>query len=165
MLVLLGTVACSATSIPTPVVLTPVRPIVTAEGVATPSAEPSPTPKPTATPSPAFGERDLRCGDGTCGGPESPQNCPADCSSASSPTVLYLGIMVHLEGWSDQFSQVKFERHAQLMREYASLFETYGARLTWESKELTDGVLAWGDNVLLEMEQRGHGVGVHADVD
>ena len=73
--------------------------------------------------------------------------------------------MVHLEGWSDQFSQVKFERHAQLMREYASLFETYGARLTWESKELTDGVLAWGDNVLLEMEQRGHGVGVHADVD
>ncbi|MBN1920804.1 MAG: hypothetical protein JW892_06130 [Anaerolineae bacterium] len=164
LLVLLSIVACSTTPIPTPVGLTPVHPIVTAEVVETPAIEPSPIPRPTATQPSVFGEPDLRCGDGICGGPENPQNCPADCSSASSPAVLYLGIMVHLEGWSDQFNQVKFERHAQLMREYASLFETYGAKLTWESKELTDGVLAWGDNILLEMEQRGHGVGVHADI-
>jgi hypothetical protein len=50
------------------------------------------------------------------------------------------------------------------VREYASLFEKYGAKLTLESKELTDGILRWGDNVLLEMEQRGHGIGVHADI-
>jgi hypothetical protein len=72
--------------------------------------------------------------------------------------------MVHLEGWKDDLDPARFERHAQLMREYASLFETYGAKLTWESKEVTDGALKWGDTVLLEMQQRGHGIGVHADI-
>lgn len=95
----------------------------------------------------------------------------AACTPALGPSVsseaqgvLYLGIMVHLEGWDDQTSRVRFDRHVQLMREYADLFEAYGAKLTWESKEVTEGVLKWGDNVLLEMEQRGHGIGVHADV-
>ncbi len=121
-----------------------------------------------------------RCGDDVCDGPENTQNCPNDCAESPAPTappvdavaptsdeqsaVLYLGIMVHLEGWDDHLDQEKFERHAQLIREYASLFETYGARLTWESKEVTDGILRWDDNVLLEMEQRGHGVGIHADI-
>ena len=121
------------------------------------------------------------CGDGRCEGPENPRNCPDDCPdptatqeqpqpatalppSTPEPTVLYLGIMVHLEGWSDDTDEARFQKHAQLIREYADLFETYGARLTWESKEVTDAVVRWGDNVLLEMEQRGHGIGVHADI-
>ena len=85
-------------------------------------------------------------------------------TAAGAKAVLYLGIMVHLEGWNDDQDQARFAEHVRLMREYASLFETYGARLTWESKEVTDGALRWGDNVLLEMQQRGHGVGVHADI-
>jgi len=85
-------------------------------------------------------------------------------AAADSKAVLYLGIMVHLEGWNDDQDRARFARHVQLVREYASLFETYGAKLTWESKEMTDGALKWGDNVLLEMQQRGHGVGVHADI-
>lgn len=122
-----------------------------------------------------------RCGDGVCDGPENPKNCPADCPvspttpgqqlptrTVPSPTpgqaVLYLGIMVHLEGWDDHADQARFEHHVRMMREYADLFEAYGAKLTWESKEVTEGILRWDDNVLLEMEQRGHGVGVHADV-
>jgi len=137
--------------------------------------EPSFSPTP-ARPSPAQGY----CGDDRCDGPENPHNCPADClpsnpSPAPSPAataaapsggqgVLYLGIMVHLEGWDDDQSQDRFEHHVQRMREYATLFERYGARLTWESKEVTEGILRWGDNVLLEMEQRGHGIGVHADI-
>lgn len=110
------------------------------------------------------------CGDGVCDGPENSNNCPVDCeeTSESQPvdqqTVLYLGVMIHLEGWQDDKDQAKFEQHARLVREYASLFETYGARLTWESKEFTDGSIKWGDNVLLEMQERGHGVGVHADI-
>ncbi len=83
---------------------------------------------------------------------------------AEGQGVLYLGIMVHLEGWSDDQNQARFQQHAALLREYADLFEKYGARLTLESKEFTEGCLRWGDNVLLEMEQRGHGIGVHADV-
>lgn len=78
--------------------------------------------------------------------------------------VLYLGIMLHLEGWDDAVDQDKFEQHARLIREYADLFEAYGGKLTFESKEVTDGAIRWGDNILLEMEQRGHGIGVHADI-
>jgi hypothetical protein len=78
--------------------------------------------------------------------------------------VLLMGIMVHLEGWNDDADQAQFNRHASLLREYASLFEKYGAKLTLESKEMTEGSIRWGDNVLLEMRQRGHAIGVHADV-
>lgn len=120
------------------------------------------------------------CGDGVCDGPENAENCSQDCATVplitevptvpspvqgdAIPAVLYLGIMVHLEGWNDHMDQESFKKHALLIREYASLFETYGAKLTWESKEVTDASLKWGDHVLLEMEQRGHGVGVHADI-
>ncbi|MBN2083869.1 MAG: hypothetical protein JW748_01500 [Anaerolineales bacterium] len=110
-----------------------------------------------------------RCGDGVCTKPENESVCPADCAPGSitadsSAPVLYYGIMVHLEGWDDARAQGAFERHAELVRRYATLFETYGARLTLESKEFTDGCIAWGDNVLKEMEDRGHGIGVHADI-
>ena len=92
-----------------------------------------------------------------------PSNNPAQ-STTNGKSVLYLGIMVHLEGWNDGQDKEKFIQHAALLREYADLFEKYGARLTLESKEFTEGCINWGDNVLLEMEQRGHGIGVHADV-
>ena len=97
------------------------------------------------------------------------------CSGASTETgpapptveiqdVLNLGVMVHLEGWDDDTNEAKFRQHAALLREYATLFEEYGARLTLESKEMTDGAIRWHDNVMLEMQNRGHGIGVHADV-
>jgi hypothetical protein len=91
------------------------------------------------------------------------------CSQAAPPTaeiqtVLNLGIMVHLEGWDDDTDEAKFRHHAALLREYATLFEEYGAKLTLESKEMTEGATRWDDNVLLEMQNRGHGIGVHADV-
>jgi hypothetical protein len=117
-----------------------------------------------------------KCGDGICSGPENADNCPEDCdeedknqNNAESPAgeagPVYLGIMVHLEGWRDElFNEEMFNHHARLIREYASLFETYGAKLTWESKETTDASIQWGDNVLKEMEERGHGIGVHADL-
>ncbi|MBN1440867.1 MAG: hypothetical protein JW929_15780 [Anaerolineales bacterium] len=106
------------------------------------------------------------CGDGVCNGPENATVCPADCAgpAAGAEAVLYYGVMVHLEGWDDAGKEEVFERHAELVRRYASLFETYGARLTLESKEFTDGCIRWGENVLKEMEDRGHGIGVHADI-
>lgn len=109
------------------------------------------------------------CGDGVCAEPENATVCPADCaeetaSADTSAPMLYYGIMVHLEGWDDARDQASFQRHAELVRRYATLFETYGARLTLESKEFTDGCIQWDDNVLKEMEDRGHGIGVHADI-
>lgn len=165
-LVLLS-LACSLTGAATP----------TPESSVKMGTDPTSAPEaPTELPAPpAPGKPGSPCGNGVCEGPENAQNCPQDCAApssateapvqpADSPGVLYFGIMVHLEGWDDHLDQVRFEQHARLMRAYASLFETYGAKLTWESKEVTDGALEWGDNVLLEMQQRGHGVGVHADI-
>ena len=127
------------------------------------------------------------CGDGNCDAPETCANCSLDCdgcepleipgleetlaaevtpeqpsATAEQPVVL-IGFMVHLEGWDDARKEDAFIRHAAVVREYADLFEQYGAKITFESKEFTDGCAKWGDNVLLEMQQRGHGVGVHAD--
>ncbi|MFZ5909798.1 MAG: hypothetical protein ACOYYU_07280 [Chloroflexota bacterium] len=169
-MLVLFSLACSLTGSLLP---TPESSVETGAG---PTSAPEATiesPAPAQPPSP--GKAGSPCGDGVCNDPENARNCPADCAapssateapvqSADSPAVLYFGVMVHLEGWDDHLDQARFERHAQLMREYASLFETYGAKLTWESKEVTDGALEWGDNVLLEMQQRGHGVGVHADI-
>jgi hypothetical protein len=97
-----------------------------------------------------------------------PSPTPTPVSSTLAPAeiqkVLNLGIMVHLEGWDDAREETKFRNHAELLRGYADLFEKYGAKLTLESKEMTDGAMRWDDNILLEMQERGHAVGVHADV-
>ena len=126
----------------------------------------------TSTPEKEVSPEKSKCGDGICDPIEKEKGiCPEDCKSlppknnttASRPFV-YIGMMVHLEGWEDETDKSTYERHVALIREYADLFEKYGAKLTLESKEVTKGTLRWGDNVLLEMQQRGHGVGVHADV-
>ncbi|MFH0885013.1 MAG: hypothetical protein V1861_04845 [Candidatus Micrarchaeota archaeon] len=133
------------------------------------------------------------CGDGICqeivcqgtGCPcaETNSSCPQDCldlppqqnastkpqknqsgvSEENKTKVLYLGYMVHLEGWNDQMNKGQFDTHSKKIRDLADLFEQYGAKLTLESKEYTDGCIKWNDNVLKEMEDRGHGIGVHAD--
>ncbi len=93
--------------------------------------------------------------------------CVAPAAASAAPDgqgVLHFTVMVHLEGWDDDNKKEAFEKHAALVREYADLFEKYGARLTLESREFTAGCIRWGDNVLKEMEDRGHGVGVHADI-
>lgn len=103
---------------------------------------------------------------------ESPQPGTDNQSGKTSQTakskpdgkgVLQFTVVLHLEGWEDGKSKERFQKHADLLREYASLFEKYGAKMTLESKEIIDGCIKWGDNVLLEMQKRGHAVGIHAD--
>ncbi|MEN6418931.1 MAG: hypothetical protein ABFC73_08425, partial [Clostridiaceae bacterium] len=91
---------------------------------------------------------------------------PAATPELSAPDgkgVINFTIVLHLEGWNDGESEASFRRHAEQLREYADLFETYGATMTLESKEIIDGCINWNDNVLLELQQRGHAVGIHAD--
>lgn len=103
----------------------------------------------------------------------SPSTTPSATSPSSSSQVssvgsgkLLLGVMVHLEGWRNESrNQAMFRRHASLVRQYAAIFEKYGLRLTWEaSPEFTKACIRWKDNVLKEMYDRGHGIGVHADL-
>jgi hypothetical protein len=93
------------------------------------------------------------------------QRAPSHSQSASAPASaapLALGIMVHLEGWRAR-DQAGFDRYAALIRATAESFERHGAKLTLEAKEPIETIPRYGDNFLAELEQRGHGIGVHAD--
>ncbi|MCA9772421.1 MAG: hypothetical protein KC466_08430, partial [Myxococcales bacterium] len=87
----------------------------------------------------------------------------ADSCTPEPPAKLKVGLMVHLEGRSFPTESL-FDDYADLLSEYATLFETHGAKLTWESKEPTLASILYDNNVLLALEGRGHGVGVHADL-
>jgi len=80
--------------------------------------------------------------------------------------VLYLGMMVHLEGWDNEgVDEDLFDRHVEITRTMADVFEKYNAKLTFESREhLSQGITNWGNNILQELYDRGHGIGVHADL-
>jgi len=106
---------------------------------------------------------DNSCGDGVCEGIEN-KNCPQDC--VSSDGVLYLGFMLHLEGWDrEPEDEDYFRDHAAAARTMADVFEERGAKVTFEARpEFVQGCVNWDDNVLKELYERGHGIGVHADV-
>ena len=86
-------------------------------------------------------------------------------NSSSTVTPLYFGVMLHAEGYENEASnKTVFEKHANMIRTYASIFEANGARLTVEARpEFVQGCIRWEDNVLKELENKGHGIGVHAD--
>ena len=79
---------------------------------------------------------------------------------------LYIGIMVHLEGWDEEVvNEEVFKKHADVARKFASVIEKYGAKATFEaSPEFIEACKRWNDNVLRELFERGHGLGVHADL-
>lgn len=110
------------------------------------------------------------CGDGVCDRVERERGiCPEDCgqkSESAGSTVLYIGFMVHLEGWNNEETNKNiFDKHAEAARALATLFEKYGAKATFEAKpEFVKGCKVWNDNVLKELHIRGHGIGVHADM-
>ena len=84
--------------------------------------------------------------------------------SPSSEGVLYLGLMVHLEGWFDEMDREdKFSKHMGAALELADVFEEHGARVTFEASPETIEASGVWDNLLLELQNRGHGIGVHAD--
>lgn len=118
-------------------------------------------------------ERTL-CGDGVCDEFEREHNaCPQDCDQVGESEdhqyaegILYIGMMIHLEGWDNEVNnRDQFARHAQAARDLATLFEAHGARATFEARpEFVQACEIWNDPVLTELYERGHGIGVHADV-
>ncbi len=88
------------------------------------------------------------------------------CSTQTEEQPLYLGMMVHLEGWDNEATnQEQFESHAETVRLFADYFEEYDAVATFEArKQFLEGCENWNDNVMREMYQRGHGIGIHADL-
>lgn len=67
--------------------------------------------------------------------------------------VLYIGIMVHLEGWNEEVEiEQAFKKHADTVRRFAEILEKYGAKGTFEARpEFVEGCKRWNDNVLKEL--------------
>mgnify|MGYP001128128786 CR=1 FL=1 len=87
-----------------------------------------------------------------------------DDQQPESEAILYLGLMVHLEGWFDEMDREdKYIKHMAAALELAEVFEEHGARVTFEASPETIQASATWDNLLLELQQRGHTIGVHAD--
>ena len=87
------------------------------------------------------------------------------CSVEEEETVLDLGIMIHIEGWTEEPSiESQFIDHAETVRNFATILEDGGLRGTFEVRtEFIQASKNWDDNVILELYERGHGIGVHAD--
>ncbi|MFH1547327.1 MAG: hypothetical protein ABIC57_02470 [bacterium] len=80
------------------------------------------------------------------------------------PGTVYFGFMVHLEGWKTEMDEeIKFNAHMDEARELADIFEANGAKVTFEASPETIEACGNFENVLLELYERGHGIGVHAD--
>jgi hypothetical protein len=118
--------------------------------ILTPTASPAPQPTAETTNSPTAGPTDEPAAEPTGQQPD-------------GKGIVNFTVVLHLEGWEDGENEQRFRRHAELLRAYADLFERYGAHMTLESKEIIDGCINWEDNVLLELKERGHAVGIHAD--
>lgn len=81
-----------------------------------------------------------------------------------SEVKLYLGLMVHLEGWFDEVDQAEmYTKHMGAALALAEIFEAHDARVTFEASPETIEASGVWDNLLLELQDRGHGLGVHAD--
>ncbi len=78
-------------------------------------------------------------------------------------STVYVGIAVHLEGWNLDERPV-FERYIEEIRQTVAVLERHDAVFTWETSNLIDAIEQFGVNVLSELDQRGQGVGVHADL-
>ena len=93
---------------------------------------------------------------------DSDADSDSDSGSDADAPVLHLGVMVHLEG-HDVSAPAAYEDYKQQIFDTADIFEAHDAVLTWEVKEQIHACEALDDPFFAELEQRGHGVGVHAD--
>ncbi|KKU34338.1 MAG: hypothetical protein UX45_C0001G0047 [Candidatus Uhrbacteria bacterium GW2011_GWF2_46_218] len=83
------------------------------------------------------------------------------------PAILYLTTMTHLEdAWGEAATQeMYFKRVAEEVRYGMDLAEDYDAILTIETGlPFAEGCVNFNDNVMAEVLERGHGVGVHPDL-
>jgi len=76
--------------------------------------------------------------------------------------LLYIGFMLHIEPIEEYTSPTGHKRASEKLRKLAEVFERHNAKMSIQSeKEFAKGCTQY-DNVLLEMEQRGHQVSTHS---
>lgn len=99
------------------------------------------------------------------GGPQR-EDAGADGGNLPPAHPLQLGLMVHLEGWRLD-NERTYQRYVTGIEELGALFDSYGAKLTLETRIMASACAEFGDGdgcILADLEARGHGIGVHADI-
>lgn len=88
------------------------------------------------------------------------------CSPLRPPPdpVVKLTLAVHLEAIPVLTEEQAFRDQADELRRYGDQFSAHGAVLTLDAKDLIGGMTRWDDPVLLELQDQGHAIGIHADV-
>ena len=81
---------------------------------------------------------------------------------AARPKLL-VALSFHVEGW-DVEDDGSYRGLRRTLLEVADAGERFDARFSFESKELTAAVVERDDDVLAQLAERGHAVGVHADL-
>ena len=94
-----------------------------------------------------------------------PESCPASASvpidlgqGCDDPeaNVVYIGLMIHVENWSGNFT-------SELV-DYANLLASYDAKGTFEAGRELGGGIFLGISALPQLVQDGHAIGLHADL-
>jgi hypothetical protein len=129
------------------------------------------------------------CGDGVCDGPETTENCPADCGKAqestsqvppvpgnSSGTIppLYFFYAIHVHGSKEYLpytdpAQTAIDPQAAenmlaAIEGIAAVLDRYGAKATWEfMAPAVEGLVEYqgGPVIFEELLAKGHEIGVH----
>lgn len=77
--------------------------------------------------------------------------------------MVKLTLAMHLEGIPVLTDQEAFETQAHNLRLTGEQFAAHGAVLTLDAKDLIGAMTRWEDPVLLELQEQGHAIGIHAD--
>ena len=78
-------------------------------------------------------------------------------------TPLYFAFVIHLEG-PPELTLEDHERRVQVVEDISAVFEEHDASATWEVHDTISSSEIFGDPYLADIEARGHGIGVHADL-
>lgn len=129
------------------------------------------------------------CGDGVCDGPETAENCPADCQFSQAPAPrgplapedepadappLYFFYAIHVHGSKEylpytdpgqtEIDPITAENMLAAIEGIAAALERYGARGTWEFMAPTvQGLVEFqgGPLIFERLLASGHEIGVH----
>ncbi len=78
--------------------------------------------------------------------------------------VVKLTLAVHLEAIPVLTNEQAFRDQADELRRYGDQFSAHGAVMTLDAKDLIGAMTRWDDPVLMDLQDQGHAIGIHADV-
>jgi len=122
-----------------------------------------------------------KCGNGVCDPVELSRNvCPEDCAENVPPIIVddnnnqstintepvYFAVMTHMEhGFNDDNNENFFNKHVDEINWAMDIFDEYDAKLTLESEQpFAIAAAKYDSNIMMEVLERGHGVGTHCDI-